>query len=413
MPEPLITNDAVVFGIIMALLAMVFYSSSSSHPLFKKFYKYVPSLVLCYFLPGLLTTLGVISPERSQLYQVASRYLLPASLVLFTLSVDLPGIARLGKKAVILFFTGTASVILGGPLVLKIFSLIDADILSAKGADATWRGMATMAGSWIGGAANQAALREVFRPSNELFAGFVTVDVLIGNLWTAFLLFGAARSVAWDARSGADTSAITALQQKTSQLFAKSTRIPTLADLMGILAVGFFFTGVAHASADILAPWIQRSAPQLEKFSLTSGFFWVVVIATALGIAASFTRLRNLEGAGASRIGSVLLYILIASVGMGLDLRALFRITEFFLIGFFWISFHAAIMLLVGKLLRAPFFFVAVSSEANIGGAASAPVVAAAFHPTLAPVGVLLAVLGYAVGTYGGWLCGILMQAVR
>ena len=413
MPEPLIKNDAVVFGIIMALLAVIFHTSSSRHPLFRKFYKYVPSLVLCYFLPGLLTTLGVFSPEHSQLYTVASRFLLPASLVLFTLSVDLAAIIRLGKKAVILFFAGSISVIIGGPLVLKLFSWIDPAILGTAGANETWRAMATLAGSWIGGAANQAALREVFRPSNELFASFVTVDVLVGNLWTAFLLFGAARAPAWDERRGADTAAISEMQQKASQFLAKAARIPTLADLMAILAIGFSFTGIAHACADALAPWIQMHAPQLEKFSLTSAFFWVVVIATALGIAASFTRLRNLEGAGASRIGSVLLYILIATVGMGMDLRAIFRNTEFFLIGFLWISFHATIMLTVGKLLRAPFFFVAVSSEANIGGAASAPVVAAAFHPSLAPVGVLLAVLGYAVGTYGGWLCGILMQAVK
>jgi uncharacterized membrane protein len=164
--------------------------------------------------------------------------------------------------------------------------------------------------------------------------------------------------------------------------------------------------------ADWIAPWIQTNAPSLERLSLTSTFFWVVVLATFFGIVASFTRLRNLEGAGASKIGSVLLYVLVATIGMSMNLMAVFQNTGFFLVGFIWMAIHAITVLIVGKLLRAPFFFIAVGSEANIGGAASAPIVASVFHPSLASVGVLLAVLGYAVGTYGGWLCGIIMQSV-
>ncbi len=122
---------------------------------------------MCYFLPGVLGTLNIISSESSKLYFVASRYLLPASLVLFTLSMDVPAIMRLGGKAVILFFAGTVGVIIGGPLAILIVSTFNPSLVGGQGPDAVWRGMATVAGSWIGGSANQAALKEVFQTPND------------------------------------------------------------------------------------------------------------------------------------------------------------------------------------------------------------------------------------------------------
>jgi len=163
--------------------------------------------------------------------------------------------------------------------------------------------------------------------------------------------------------------------------------------------------------ADIIAPWIYLNAPQLAKFSLTSKFFWLIVIATSGGLILSFTKLKKYEGAGASKVGSVFLYILVATIGMKMDALAILDNPGLFLIGIIWMFIHVIILLSVGKIIKAPFFFVAVGSQANVGGAASAPIVASAFHPSLAPVGVLLAVFGYALGTYAAWFCAILMQS--
>jgi uncharacterized membrane protein len=170
--------------------------------------------------------------------------------------------------------------------------------------------------------------------------------------------------------------------------------------------------GLSHVLADPLASWIGRSAPQLNRLSLDSAFFWLVVFATTGGLALSFTRARELEGAGASTVGSALLYVLIATIGMGMDITAVVQRPGLFALGAVWLGFHAALLLVVGRLIKAPTFYLAVGSQANVGGAASAPIVASAFHPSLAPVGVLLAVLGYAVGTYGAWVCGQLMRIV-
>ena len=410
--EPWFTNDAVVFGILMGILAFVFRTSHSANPFWKKFYTYVPSVLLCYFIPGILNTAGIISGDSSNLYFVASRYLLPTSLVFFTLSIDFKEILNLGPKALIMFLTGTVGIIIGGPLAVLLFAHIAPDVVGGQGPDAVWRGLATIAGSWIGGGANQTAMKEVFGVSDSLFSTMITIDVFVGYLWMAFLLYGAGISDRIDKWFGGDTSAIERLRDKVADYQSSIARIANLTDVITVMAVGFGVTAMAHFGADIIAPWIADHAPILARYSLTSKFFWLVVIATTGGLALSFTKVRELEGVGASQYGSLLLYILIATIGMKMDLLAVFDNPQLFLVALVWIGIHIALLLVVAYWIKAPFFFVAVGSQANVGGAASAPIVAAAFHPALAPVGVLMAVLGYALGTYGAWICGILMQGV-
>lgn len=412
MKEPLISNDAVVLGLLVVILAFVFKTSSSQRPFLKKFYAIVPSLLLCYFLPSILNSLNIISGEQSGLYGMASNYLLPASLVLFTLSLDLKEIWKLRHKAGLMFITGTVGIIIGGPLAILLVSVFSPETVGGAGPDAVWRGLSTVAGSWIGGGANQAAMYRVFEPSAELFSAMIAVDVIMANIWLAFLLYGAGISKRMDRIFKADASSIDDLKQKMEEYQQKSTRIPRLNDTMQIIGVGLGVTGLSHYLSGLIVPWINENAPYLAQFSLTSGFFWLVVLATTFGMLLSLTKMRNLEGAGASRIGSVFLYVLVATIGMQMDVMAVFENPGLFLVGLIWVLIHGALLFAVGKLIKAPFFFLAVGSQANMGGAASAPIVAAAFHPSLAPVGVLLAVLGYALGTYGGYLCALLMQQV-
>lgn len=408
----LITNDAIVLGLLFVTLGVIFYTAQSSNPFWRKFYKYVPIILLCYFVPSLFNTFGLVDAEQSRLYFVVSRYLLPATLVLLTMSIDLQAILRLGPKALIMFVTGTIGIMLGGPIAILIFSFISPETVGGAGPDAVWRGLTTVAGSWIGGGANQAAMKEVFEVGDEVFSAMVAVDVLIANIWMAVLLYMAANSKGIDARLGADTSALEELQRKVTEFQEKIARVLTLNDLMMIAAVGFGVTGLSHLLGVPLAAWIAENAPQLARFSLTSSFFWIVVFATTGGLVLSFTPLRNLEGAGASKVGSGMLYLLVAVIGMGMDITAVVERPGIFAVGAVWIAIHAGLLLTVGRIIKAPTFYIAVGSQANVGGAASAPVVASAFHPTLAPVGVLLAVLGYAFGTYGAWICGQMMRVV-
>ena len=412
MVEPLIKNDAIVFGILMGILSFVFVTSSSNHPNWKIFYKYFPALLLCYFIPSVLNSLGIISGKDSNLYFVASRYLLPASLVLLTISVDLPAIKRLGSKAVIMFFTGTIGIVIGGPISILLASMISPDLVGGQGPEAVWRGFATVAGSWIGGGANQAAMKEIFDVGDSLFSAMIAIDVIVANIWMALLLYGTGLDDKINKWFDADVSSIDDLKRRVEQYKEQIMRIPETNDTMRVLAIGFGITGIAHLGADTIAPAIKNAAPELARFSLTSGFFWLIVISTTIAILLSFTKLREIEGVGASRIGSVFIYILVATIGMKMDVLSIFDNPSLFIIGLIWMTIHAILLIIVAKIIKAPFFFLAVGSKANVGGAASAPILASAFHPSLAPVGVLLAVMGYAIGTYGAWLCGILMQVV-
>lgn len=405
----LITDDAAVLGLLAITLGAVFWTAARPTGFWKRFYGIVPAILPCYLLPAIYNSVGLIDGAASGLYPMARDYLLPSALVLFCVAMDVGAIARLGPKAIIMFLVGTLGVMLGAIVAFVSMGVLHPETVAGD----TWRGMATMAGSWIGGGANQAAMKEVFGVDATLFGQFVAVDVLVGYLWMAILLFLAGRAESFDRWTGADTSAITKLKQQIADYQAEHTRIPTMADLMGIFAVALGATGVSHAVAGPVVAWVKAAPAQwrLQDYSLDSGFFWIVIVATTLGVLFSLTRVRRLEGAGASKVGSVMLYVLIATIGMQMDLRALAD-RPFLLLGLIWISVHAALMLGVAKLIRAPLFFMAVGSQANIGGAASAPVVATAFHPALAPVGVLLAVFGYALGTYCAYLTGLMLQAL-
>ena len=196
---------------------------------------------------------------------------------------------------------------------------------------------------------------------------------------------------------------------------ASIEEMPTTTSLFVMMGITFGAVGLSHFGADVISGIMngyKETLKEMNLTSLTSHFFWLVVFATTFGLLLSLTKARKLEGIGASRWGSIFIFILVATIGMHMNIGDVFNNLGLFAVGLLWISIHVAVLLITAKIIRAPFFFVAVGSQANIGGAASAPVVASAFSPSLAPVGVLMAVLGYALGTYGALLCAYLMQAV-
>lgn len=409
-PAALISNDAAVLGLLAAILGFVFWGASREQGIWKKFYAVIPAILPCYLLPAIANSIGLIDGAASGLYPMARDYLLPASLVLFCVAMDIGAIVRLGPKALVMFLTGTVGVMLGAWVAFAAMGIIHPETVAGE----TWRGMTTIAGSWIGGGANQAAMKEVFDVPSTMFGQFAAVDVIVAYIWMATLLFMASKADAMDRWLKADNSAIEDLKQRMASYHAQHARVPSTTDLMLIFAIGIGITGLSHFLAEPLVAWIKSlpAAWRLQDYSLDSRFFWLVIFATTFGVLLSLTRARKLEGAGASKIGTVMLYILIATIGMQMDLAQLADKPLLLLLGLIWISVHAGLMLLVAKLIRAPLFFMAVGSQANIGGAASAPVVATAFHPALAPVGVLLSVMGYALGTYGAYVTGLVLRAM-
>ena len=428
--SPFITKDTIAFGILMLTLGFVFYTSNSKNSGWQKFYKFVPALLMAYLLPAIFTSAKIIAPEwetvsetgeitkhSSQLYYVASRFLLPAALILMTLSIDLKAVFNLGPKALIMFLTGTVGIIIGGPIAVLLISAISPETVGGAGPDAVWRGLATLAGSWIGGGANQAAMLEIYEFNPKKYGGMVLVDIVVANLWMAIVLIGIGKSEKIDKWLKADTSAIEELKQKVCAYASKTNRNPSLSDLIIILSIAFTIVGISHFGADTISDYLTNNFEVVSDkssalSSFGSQFFWMISIATILGITLSFTKFKQYEGAGASKVGSVFIYILVATIGMKMDLGKILENPGLILIGLAWMTIHVILLIIVAKLIKAPYFFLAVGSQANVGGAASAPVVAAAFHPSLASVGVLLAVFGYVVGTYGAILTAELMRIV-
>ena len=403
----MISDDRIILGLLAALLAFVF--ATRDRPGWKRFYVFVPIILVCYLVPSLLVTIGLIDTSESQLWTIAKDYFLPAALFLMTLSIDIKGILGLGNKAIIMFLTATVGIILGGPLALWIVAQFDPTVIGS-GDTAAWRGLATLAGSWIGGGANQTAMLEVYGYPLEGFTALLAVDIIVAEIWMIFLLYGAGAHEKVDKWLGADSSSITRLQETMQDYSDSIERVAKANDYVLLFGVAFAVVGLSH----LLGGWLGGFFAELqgEDATLASSFFWVVVIATTAGLLASFTRARELEGVGASKFGVLFIFLLVAIIGTRMDVTKIMDAPAFMAIGAIWMLFHILLLLVVAKIIKAPFFFVAVGSKANVGGAASAPVVAGAFHPALAPVGVLLAVLGYALGTYGAILCAQMMAQV-
>jgi uncharacterized membrane protein len=391
----LVSSPLGVLAVLLFVLAALF--ALKKIPAVARFFDVVPLVVFCYFVPTLLSNTGVI-PLESDLYVFVRRILLPASLLLLVLATDIPAVLSLGRDAIVLFLAGAVSIMVGGPLAfLALGWMFPPAVL-----DQAWRGLAALCGSWIGGGANFVAIGESVGAAAGIMSLMVVVDIGVSNVWTAVLLKFATIEKRMDEKIGADRARIDAVRAKVEHYQAAVSRPANLPDLMLIVALGLGLT--------IVVNWVVSFIPDLPGFA--NSFTWVVCLITAVGVALSFTRLRDLEGAGASVVGGFFLYVLITVIGASASFRAVVENLPLLSVGVLWMLIHAGVMLAVRRLLRAPVFFLAVGSQANVGGAASAPVVASAFHPALATVGVLLAVLGYVLGTYMGLASAYAFRAI-
>jgi uncharacterized membrane protein len=376
--EALITDPVGLTMVFLVIPAVIYYLQKNTRA--SVIFKYLPVLLFLYFIPALLSTFDII-PSRTPVYKSLKAFIVPPTLVLLTMTVDFKSVLKLGPKALIMFFSGTLGVFLGAPLAYFLFhDHLPADI---------WKGLAALSGSWIGGAGNFIAVADAVGTSESVLGMMVIVDVLIGMIWFGILFFLIGKHKEIDAKSKADTSMIEEVKENVMKFQKEHSRFPKVPDYFYILAVGLFFGWVS----------VQLSHVMPVTSILRAGA-WKVIFCTTFGLVLSFTPLRKLDGAGASVFGAFLVYILVEVIGAGANMAEIAKYPSLLLVGMVWISVHAICLLIAMKLCKAPMFFFAVGSTANIGGTASAPVVASAFHTALAPVGVLMALCGTVTGTY-------------
>jgi uncharacterized membrane protein len=388
----LITESTAVFAWLAALVGGVFWLSSL--PQLKRLFKITPPVIYAYFVPMISTTLG-ITPSASPAYDWMVRYLLPTALLLLMITVDLRSLIRLGPMALFMLLAGTTGILLGAPVVLIIFgSVLPPD---------AWKGLAALSGSWIGGSANMMAIAQSVGTPDALLGPIIVVDTVVGYGWMGVLLLFSGWQHRYDDKTGARTGAIEETNRRISEL--NSHRRPT--DLWHVAALIGLGMGGAVASIAIGA-----RLPILGDPVIVSHTTWAVVIVVTAGIVLSFTPVTRLEEVGASRIGFTALYLMMAAVGAQADLRAVLDAPAFVGAGMLWIGIHVLVLYLAARLVRAPLFFVATASMANIGGPASAPVVAGIYHPAMAPVGLLMAIGGYVLGIYGALVCAWMLSLI-
>jgi uncharacterized membrane protein len=390
----LVSDPMAVFAVLAAIVALIFWVSGLERA--KKLFDMLPPVMFVYFVPMFATTAG-ITPPSSPTYDWMTRYLLLFALLLLMISIDMKSVARLGPTALFMVVAGTLGIVIGGPVSLLIFQpFLPAD---------AWTGFAALSGSWIGGTANMVAIAESVGTPESAFGPIIVVDTVVGYSWMGILLFFAAYQSRFDARTGANTAVIEETNRRLQEM-DRDRHPTTLRDAVVMIGMGLAASVAAHRLA-------QTSLfPTLGDPAIISKTTWAVLIVVTGGLALSFTRLRDFEKVGASGLGYTALYLLLAGIGAQANLRAVVQAPMYLVAGAVWIAIHVAVLLVAARLVRAPLFFVATGSMANIGGAATAPVVAGVYHPAMAPVGLLMAVAGYVLGIYGGLVCAWLLGIV-
>ncbi|MDQ7053286.1 MAG: DUF819 family protein [candidate division KSB1 bacterium] len=400
---PLIQDPMAVFAFATGVCAFVFWSSKQRWA--KKFYSIIPSIVLVYYIPTFASNLNII-PTSSPVYDWMKDYLLPFSLFILMITMDVPSILKIGPKALGMMLFGTLGVVVGGPIAYLLFeTYLPPD---------TWKGLAALSGSWIGGGGNFAALKEAVGAPDSLIGAIIIVDTAVGYAWMGVLLFLVNYERKFDRWNRASTQIIEEINQRLQDFQETKGRPMTLSDAAVILAIGFIGAVGSQKLATVIYDATHGAmATHLPLLaSIFSQFTWLVILISTLGVLLSFTPLRNIEYAGASKLGYAGLYLFLTSIGAKASLSGIKEAWILILVGAVWIVIHVGFLFLGARLLRAPLFLVAVGSQANIGGAASAPIVAAAYYESMAPVGLLMGILGYLLGNYAGLLCAFLLRLV-
>ena len=385
----MIENPVGAVAVLLLLVALV--QAASTKPWLRLLFAFLPAVFYIYFLPCLASTLGVI-PAANPAYKAVVTHVLPASLVLLLVSADLRVIVQLGRPALLMWAAGAVGIVLGGPLAILIFNRwLPPD---------AWSGMGAMSGAWLGGSSNMVAVKASIGTPESVFAPMLVVDVVVGYGWMAVLMALAGQQARYDRWNRSDTSVVERIAARLNEparavRHALSTRYLLL---MALLAAG------GGEACGLLA----RVLPVVP--GVISSYTWTILLASTLGAVLSLTPARRLEAHRSSEVGYALLYLVLASIGARADLAAFTRAPLLMAAGMVWISFHAALLLVASRLLRTPLFLLATGSQACVGGTVSAPVVAAAYQPGMAQVGLALAVLGNLAGTYLGVLCAMLCK---
>lgn len=400
----MITDPMGLVAALLAIEGVILFASGRPRAAF--IFKYLPSMFWIYFLPMIAHTVGLI-PATSEVYGVITQYCLPASLVLLLLSVDIRAIARLGPLALLVMLVGSAGIVIGGPLMMMVFK-------PWLGPD-MWSGFGALSASWVGGSANMIAVKEGLKSPDHVFLPMVVVDTIVPYAWMGLLILLSGYQATYDRWNRSRGSIVEDLTRRTQadEQVRQPLTLEHLSVILAIAAAGAFgatFLGKGVLWGIDASPFLSGTLGGVKNF--LNAYAMTIIMATFIGMGLSFTPAKKLEGYGASRVGYLLLYLVLASIGAKTGLAHLAAAPILIVIGCVWVLFHASLLVGVSRVFKVPMSLLASASQANVGGVASAPIVAGIYQPALAPVGLLMAIFGNIIGTYTGLFCGWLCKMV-
>lgn len=398
MNSTLITSPAGVMTVLIAVVAFWFWLERSTR---WKIFDFLPPLVFIYASPVLLSNFGVI-PFHNAAYDFLRQYGLPIFIVLMLIKVDVLGAVRIMGKGVFVMLLGSVGVVVGGVAAYKLGQILTFGDAFPLAQD-SWRAFGTLAGSWIGGTGNMTAAHAGLEGTADHMTMAAAADQMVYLVWLPILLGSKAFADRFNRLMKVPKDRIELMEQAASE-FETREDAPSMTGFLylGLLAVGF--TAIALGVSEILPPVVVSGATVI-----TAGT-WLILLVTTFALIASVTPARKLPAA--QPIAMAIIYVYVARVGATMDLSVVDwnEMTGFIAMAYVWITIHAVFILAGAWLFRVDVHTVAIASAANIGGAASAPIVAAHHRETLVPASILMALIGYAVGNYLAILTGRIGQ---
>ncbi|MFC7464995.1 DUF819 domain-containing protein [Brachybacterium sp. GCM10030252] len=383
----MITDGLLMLGVLLGLSGVLIVLERTTG---WKSFRFVPGMVLMYLLCATLNSLGVFGQDdatRGPIAQVKD-VLLPAMIFLFLFGCDLRKIIRLGPKLLLTYFVAAASLFLAMVLVFLVFQ--------AALHEESWKALGALLGSWTGGSANMVAIQDILQAPESIFGYALITDTIMYSLWLMIMFASVAASPRFNRWTKADTSHLDSHMGVLEEEKRPVTVVSLAITIFGSILVSTVVT------------WIGGLLP--EWGDVVTGTTWTILIVSVLGLIVAVTPLG--KTAGTQEVATLMLFVVIGQIASGSDFSALTQAPLYLLIGLLVLAIHAVIMVVYAKLTKTELFSLAVASTANIGGIASAPVVASAFNRQLVPVGILYALIGSFAGTFIGLAAAQVMSAL-
>ena len=298
---------------------------------------------------------------------------------------------------VAIFMGGAISIFLGFIVAFLLFKN------PLGGGETVWAAMAALCASWIGGSANMAAMQAAFPVDPGAYGCALAVDTVYYSVWIALLLIMVRYASKWDKAVKADTSKLQAVADAANEEVAKEKKKATAGDWIFLIGLSL----IVSALSQQVGLWLNESLSSVGLAMFDKGTLTTVFV-TVLGLICALTPLGKLPAV--EELSNVYLYAVVSLLASTASLVDLVSAPLWIVAGLVVLVIHVVVMFILSKIFHWDCCMVSTASLANIGGSASAPIVASAYNPSYAGIGVLMGVLGAAVGNFMGLAAGYIMQ---